>query len=78
MLVPELLISVCVSQHGCVLFCREVKRKGSKETKVNEISDPVLLERYVAIADYEKQKKNECSLMAGQTVEVVDKNQNGG
>ena len=58
--------------------CREMKRKGSKETKVSEISDPILLERYVAIADYEKQKKNECSLMAGQTVEVVDKNQNGG
>lgn len=55
----------------------EVKRKGSKENKVSEISDPILLERYVAIADYEKQKKNECSLMAGQTVEVVDKNQNG-
>ena len=60
------------------ILCREVKRKGSKETKVSEISDPILLERYVAIADYEKQKKNECSLMAGQTVEVVDKNQNGG
>lgn len=60
------------------ILCREVKRKGSKENKVSEISDPILLERYVAIADYEKQKKNECSLMAGQTVEVVDKNQNGG
>ena len=31
----------------------------------------------MAIADYDKQKKNECSLKAGQTVEVVDKNQNG-
>ena len=37
----------------------------------------MVLDRYVAIADYDKQKKNECSLTAGQTVEVVDKNQNG-
>ncbi len=29
------------------------------------------------MADYEKQKKNECSLEAGQTVEVIDKNSNG-
>ena len=47
------------------------------QPKINEISDPLILERYVAIADYEKQKKNECSLTAGQTVEVVDKNENG-
>lgn len=37
----------------------------------------MVLERYVAVADYEKQKKNECSLTAGQMVEVIDKNQNG-
>ena len=29
------------------------------------------------MADYEKRKKNECSLEAGQTVEVIDKNANG-
>ena len=29
------------------------------------------------MADYEKQKKNECSLVAGQTIEVIDKNANG-
>lgn len=45
--------------------------------EVEEISGPMVLERYVAMADYEKQKKNECSLTAGQMVEVIDKNQNG-
>ena len=44
----------------------------------NIISDPVLLERYVAIADYVKQETNQCSLEAGQVVEVVEKNQHGG
>jgi hypothetical protein len=47
------------------------------QPKISEISDPLILERFVAIADYEKQKKNECSLIAGQTVEVIDKNDNG-
>ena len=42
------------------------------------ISDPVLLDRYVAIADYVKQETNHCSLEAGQVVEVVEKNQHGG
>jgi len=36
-----------------------------------------LLEQYVAIGDYNKEKKNECSLKAGQTVEVIEKNENG-
>lgn len=45
--------------------------------EVEEISGPMVLERYVAVADYEKLKKNECSLTAGQMVEVIDKNQNG-
>jgi len=53
------------------------QQKTIKPAKISEISDPILLERYVAIADYEKMKKNECNLTAGQTVEVVDKNQNG-
>ena len=47
------------------------------QPKISEISDPLILERYVAIADYEKQKKNECTVQAGQTVEVIDKNENG-
>ena len=58
------------------LYCRKPKTmKG--QPKINEISDPLILERYVAIADYEKEKKNECSVQAGQTVEVIDKNENG-
>lgn len=43
----------------------------------NVISDPILLEQYVAIGDYNKDKSNECSLRAGQTVEVIEKNENG-
>ena len=46
-------------------------------TDIEEISGPMVLERYIAVADYEPQKKTECSLRAGQMVEIIDKNQNG-
>ena len=57
--------------------CSEQINSKGKQNPIESISDPIVLERYVAIADYVKQKKNECSLKEGQTVEVVDKNQNG-
>ena len=60
-----------------ILACRKPQKTMKGQPKINEISDPLILERYVAIADYEKQKKNECSVAAGQTVEVIDKNENG-
>ena len=47
------------------------------DSAANIISDPILLEQYVAIGDYTKEKANECSLTAGQTVEVIEKNENG-
>ena len=48
-----------------------------KQAQIESITGPIVLERYVALADYAKQKKNECSLKEGQMVEVIDKNQNG-
>jgi len=44
---------------------------------VENISGPVSLEQYVAIADYKKQNRNEVSMVAGAIVEVIDKNENG-
>ena len=62
----------------CVFSNREkVGRVSSSSPVAEEISGPIVLDRYVAVADYEKQKKNECNLSAGQMVEVIDKNQNG-
>lgn len=37
----------------------------------------MMLEQYVAIADYKKQNRNEVSMVAGDIVEVIDKNENG-
>ncbi|CAL9685402.1 unnamed protein product [Knipowitschia caucasica] len=39
--------------------------------------DPLLLDQYVAVTDYEKQESSEISLCVGQVVEVIEKNESG-
>lgn len=45
--------------------------------EVNEITGPLTLETYVAVATYKSKGKTEVSLTAGDTVDVIDKNSNG-
>lgn len=45
--------------------------------KANEITGPLVLDKYVAIADYNKENKKELSLKSGQVLEVVEKSENG-
>nr|XP_021324926.1 SH3 and PX domain-containing protein 2B isoform X2 [Danio rerio] len=40
-------------------------------------ADPLLLDQYVAVTDYEKQESSEISLYVGQVVEVIEKNESG-
>ncbi|KAF7696626.1 hypothetical protein HF521_005044 [Silurus meridionalis] len=40
-------------------------------------TDPLLLDQYVAVTDYEKQESSEISLQVGQVVEVIEKNESG-
>ncbi|XP_057676450.1 SH3 and PX domain-containing protein 2B isoform X1 [Corythoichthys intestinalis] len=40
-------------------------------------ADPLLLDQYVAVTDYEKQESSEISLRVGQVVEVIEKNESG-
>ncbi|XP_026851875.2 SH3 and PX domain-containing protein 2B isoform X2 [Electrophorus electricus] len=40
-------------------------------------TDPLLLDQYVAVSDYEKQESSEISLHVGQVVEVIEKNESG-
>ncbi|KAG2455639.1 SPD2B protein, partial [Polypterus senegalus] len=40
-------------------------------------ADPLLLDQYVAVTDYEKQESSEISLFVGQVVEVIEKNESG-
>ncbi|XP_037126575.1 SH3 and PX domain-containing protein 2B isoform X3 [Syngnathus acus] len=40
-------------------------------------ADPLLLDQFVAVTDYEKQESSEISLRVGQVVEVIEKNESG-
>ncbi|XP_059397654.1 SH3 and PX domain-containing protein 2B-like isoform X1 [Carassius carassius] len=56
-----------------------VKRVTSFLKRGGDLSsaDPLLLEQYVAVTDYEKQESSEISLYVGQVVEVIEKNESG-
>ncbi|CAB1450737.1 unnamed protein product [Pleuronectes platessa] len=38
-------------------------------------SEPMVLEQYVAVANYERQENSEISLKAGETVDVIEKSE---
>jgi len=52
-----------------------IKLKGDKKADV--ISDPVLLEQYIALSDFQKCGKGQVNLVAGDVVEVIEKSDNG-
>lgn len=42
-----------------------------------DASDPMLLEQYVVVANYEKQEPAEISLQTGEVVDVIEKSESG-
>jgi hypothetical protein len=40
-------------------------------------SEPMVLEQYVVVANYERQENSEISLKAGETVDVIEKSESG-
>nr|XP_046266038.1 SH3 and PX domain-containing protein 2B isoform X2 [Scatophagus argus] len=50
---------------------------GKKKSGDSTAGDPLLLDQYVAVTDYEKQESSEISLHVGQVVEVIEKNESG-
>nr|XP_057944220.1 SH3 and PX domain-containing protein 2B isoform X2 [Doryrhamphus excisus] len=50
---------------------------GKKKSGDATSADPLLLDQYVAVTDYEKQESSEISLRVGQVVEVIEKNESG-
>ncbi|XP_015205029.2 SH3 and PX domain-containing protein 2B isoform X1 [Lepisosteus oculatus] len=56
-----------------------VERAASFLKRVGDFTsgDPLLLDQYVAVTDYEKQESSEISLHVGQVVEVIEKNESG-
>ncbi|XP_029303277.1 SH3 and PX domain-containing protein 2B isoform X2 [Cottoperca gobio] len=50
---------------------------GKKKSGDSTSADPLFLDQYVAVTDYEKQESSEVSLHVGQVVEVIEKNESG-
>ncbi|XP_054459820.1 SH3 and PX domain-containing protein 2A isoform X2 [Anoplopoma fimbria] len=50
---------------------------GSKRKSGMDSSEPMVLEQYVAVANYERQENSEISLKAGETVDVIEKSESG-
>lgn len=40
-------------------------------------SEPMVLEQYIAVANYERQENSEINLKAGETVDVIEKSESG-
>ncbi|KAL4684469.1 hypothetical protein H8959_022163, partial [Pygathrix nigripes] len=47
------------------------KKSGGDQTSV----DPMVLEQYVVVANYQKQESSEISLSVGQVVDIIEKNE---
>ncbi|XP_017694880.1 PREDICTED: SH3 and PX domain-containing protein 2A-like [Lepidothrix coronata] len=80
-------MSIC-----CCLFFRDYgssKRKSVWMSSLSETpkksitpgadasSEPMILEQYVVVSNYEKQENSEISLQAGEVVDVIEKNESG-
>ncbi|XP_061904699.1 SH3 and PX domain-containing protein 2B isoform X3 [Entelurus aequoreus] len=50
---------------------------GKKKSGDANSADPLVLDQYVAVTNYEKQESSEISLSVGQVVEVIEKNESG-
>ncbi|CAL8365690.1 unnamed protein product [Lota lota] len=53
------------------------KKSGKANHWDTSSTDPLLLDQYVAVTDYEKQESSEIGLHVGQVVEVIEKNESG-
>ncbi|XP_062832367.1 SH3 and PX domain-containing protein 2A isoform X4 [Anolis carolinensis] len=70
-MLQDLTMSIC-----CCLFFRDYgssKRKSGADAS----SEPMILEQYVVVSNYEKQENSEISLQAGEVVDVIEKNESG-
>ncbi|KAM4595168.1 SH3 and PX domain-containing protein 2A isoform 7-T8 [Fundulus diaphanus] len=60
-----------------LLCCFSLRDYGSKRKSGIDSSEPMVLEQYVAVANYERQENSEINLKAGETVDVIEKSESG-
>uniref|UniRef100_A0ACB8F970 SH3 and PX domain-containing protein 2A n=1 Tax=Sphaerodactylus townsendi TaxID=933632 RepID=A0ACB8F970_9SAUR len=58
------------------LLCSDWLGIGDKLAyRADASSEPMILEQYVVVSNYEKQENSEISLQAGEIVDVIEKNE---
>uniref|UniRef100_A0A8C4UIX6 Neutrophil cytosolic factor 1 n=1 Tax=Falco tinnunculus TaxID=100819 RepID=A0A8C4UIX6_FALTI len=60
-----------------VNFFKVLQLPGTSHSSLADITGPIVLQTYRAIADYEKSSKSEMALKAGDMVDVVEKSESG-
>uniref|UniRef100_A0A8C6WV52 SH3 and PX domains 2B n=1 Tax=Neogobius melanostomus TaxID=47308 RepID=A0A8C6WV52_9GOBI len=58
-------------------YCRALIQLPVYISQYSSSVDPLLLDQYVAVTNYEKTESSEISLTVGQVVEVIEKNESG-
>ncbi|GCC34027.1 hypothetical protein chiPu_0012500 [Chiloscyllium punctatum] len=53
--------------------CGGIRKKSGSEA----VSEPMVLDQYMVVANYEKQENSEISLKAGEVVDVIEKSESG-
>ncbi|KAJ7333884.1 SH3 and PX domains 2A [Desmophyllum pertusum] len=71
---PEDLIELDYEQ---AQIYNNMEKQGTKSKYIHHISEPILLEQYVAISDYTKREESDINLKAGNVVDVIEKNEHG-
>eukprot|EP00794_Sanderia_malayensis_P005750 gene5750-6453_t len=56
---------------------KDENRKKKSQRKADVISEPVLLEQYLALGDFKKSGRGQISMVAGDIVDVIEKTDNG-
>ncbi|OPJ87946.1 SH3 and PX domain-containing protein 2B isoform B [Patagioenas fasciata monilis] len=64
---------LCASVAVVELFGRLCEQEGADSAS----ADPLVLEQYVVVANYQKQESSEISLCVGQVVDIIEKNESG-
>lgn len=54
-----------------------LSRRGTRHKCIHHISEPIMVEQYVVIADYIQREDSDISLKAGNVVDVVEKSEHG-
>lgn len=77
------VMTFCKTRSSDLLPHGQSDKKDTKTSENNDenddvqISGPVVFEQYIVVADYKKKNKNDISLTAGDTVDVIERNDYG-